>query len=88
MIALAERLGAATIATLNKRHFGVVRPRHVESFTLVPGGCLSQHHPSLFFELFAVAFGFDFGCLTAARRSGRMLALNTLDSESGLYAFR
>jgi uncharacterized protein len=36
VIALAERLGAATIATLDKRHFGVVRPRHVESFTLVP----------------------------------------------------
>ncbi len=36
VIALAERLGAATIATLDKRHFGVVRPRHVEAFTLVP----------------------------------------------------
>jgi uncharacterized protein len=36
VIALAERLEAATIATLDKRHFGVVRPRHVEAFTLVP----------------------------------------------------
>jgi len=43
MIALAERLGAATIATLNKRHFGVVRPRHVESFTLVPSGWLRPY---------------------------------------------
>lgn len=36
VIALAERLGATTIATLDKRHFGVVRPRHVEAFALVP----------------------------------------------------
>lgn len=36
VIALAERLEATTIATLDKRHFGVVRPRHVEAFTLVP----------------------------------------------------
>jgi hypothetical protein len=35
-LALAERLGAATIATLDKRRFGVMRSRHVESFTLAP----------------------------------------------------
>ena len=36
VIAAAERLGVTTIATLDRRHFSVVRPRHVESFELVP----------------------------------------------------
>lgn len=36
IVAAAERLGATTIATLDRRHFSVVRPRHVESFELVP----------------------------------------------------
>lgn len=36
VIALAERLGADTIATLDRRHFSVVRPRHVERFRLLP----------------------------------------------------
>lgn len=36
VIATAERLGAATIATLDRRHFSVVRPNHVRSFGLVP----------------------------------------------------
>ena len=36
VIALAERLGATRIATLNRRHFGVVRPRHAIAFTLLP----------------------------------------------------
>lgn len=34
VIATAERLGAATIATLDRRHFTVVRPSHVGSFRL------------------------------------------------------
>lgn len=34
VIAAAERLGITTIATLDRRHFSVVRPRHVEAFTL------------------------------------------------------
>lgn len=38
MIALAERLGLGEIATLDHRHFRVVRPAHVESFTLLPEG--------------------------------------------------
>ena len=33
---LAERLGAEGIATLDHRHFRAIRPRHVESFTLLP----------------------------------------------------
>ncbi len=37
VVAVAERLGEKTIATLDHRHFSVVRPRHVASFTLVPG---------------------------------------------------
>jgi uncharacterized protein len=36
VVAAAERLGATTIATLDRRHFSVIRPRHVESFELVP----------------------------------------------------
>jgi predicted nucleic acid-binding protein len=36
VIALAERLGEPRIATLDHRHFTVVRPRHVEAFELVP----------------------------------------------------
>ena len=36
IVALAERLGAATIITLDRRHFGSVKPKHVESFKLVP----------------------------------------------------
>ncbi len=34
VVATAERLGIATIATLDRRHFSVVRPRHVEAFEL------------------------------------------------------
>lgn len=36
VVAIAERLGLTTIATLNHRDFRVVRPTHVESFELVP----------------------------------------------------
>jgi len=37
VIALAERLGEEKVATLDHRHFAVVRPRHVDSLRLVPG---------------------------------------------------
>ena len=36
VVAAAERLGATSIATLDRRHFSVVRPKHVESFELLP----------------------------------------------------
>lgn len=36
LIAIAERLGATRIATLDRRHFGTVRPRHAAAFELVP----------------------------------------------------
>jgi uncharacterized protein len=36
VIALAERLNVTEVATLDRRHFTVVRPRHVKSFTLLP----------------------------------------------------
>ncbi len=36
VIALAERRRLATIATLDRRHFGTVKPRHIDAFTLVP----------------------------------------------------
>ncbi len=36
LIALAERLRQGTIATLDRRHFSVVRPAHVAGFEIVP----------------------------------------------------
>lgn len=36
VIAVAERLKLAEVATLDRRHFTVVRPNHVNSFTLLP----------------------------------------------------
>ncbi|MEU8272201.1 hypothetical protein AB0B89_34245 [Sphaerisporangium sp. NPDC049002] len=33
---LAERLGLREVATLDHRHFRVVRPRHVPAFDLLP----------------------------------------------------
>jgi uncharacterized protein len=36
VVALAERRGATRIATLNRRHFSVVRPRHADAFELLP----------------------------------------------------
>ena len=36
VVAMAERQGLDTIATLDHRHFATVKPRHVAAFTLVP----------------------------------------------------
>jgi predicted nucleic acid-binding protein len=36
LVALAERLDIAELATLDHRHFNVVRPRHVQALTLIP----------------------------------------------------
>jgi predicted nucleic acid-binding protein len=36
VVALAERLGEDRVATLDHRHFSVVRPEHVEALTLLP----------------------------------------------------
>ncbi len=36
VIAVAERLGVTTIATLNRRDFAVVRPAHCNAFELIP----------------------------------------------------
>lgn len=36
IVAMAERLKAAVIATTDRRHFTAVRPAHRERFTLVP----------------------------------------------------
>lgn len=36
LIAVAERLDLRELATLDRRHFRVVRPRHVEAFVLLP----------------------------------------------------
>lgn len=36
LIPITERLGIQRIATFDGRHFTVVRPAHVEAFTLLP----------------------------------------------------
>jgi predicted nucleic acid-binding protein len=36
VVATAERLKATIIATVDRRHFSVVRPSHTAAFTLVP----------------------------------------------------
>ena len=36
VIATCERLGEAKVATLDRRHFGTVRPRHCTSLRLLP----------------------------------------------------
>ena len=36
VIAVAERMDATEVATLDRRHFSVVRPRHVAAFALLP----------------------------------------------------
>ena len=36
VVAIAERLKAHTIATTDRRHFGALRPAHIERFALVP----------------------------------------------------
>jgi predicted nucleic acid-binding protein len=36
VVALAERLDISEVATLDRRHFSVVRPRHVRTLSLLP----------------------------------------------------
>lgn len=36
VLAITERLGEDKLATLDHRHFGMVRPRHVEALRLLP----------------------------------------------------
>jgi len=36
VVALAERFGVTRVATVDRRDFTVVRPRHVPAFELVP----------------------------------------------------
>lgn len=36
VVALAERLDASIVVTLDRRHFAAVRPRHRETFELLP----------------------------------------------------
>jgi predicted nucleic acid-binding protein len=36
VVATAERLGVTEIAAVDRRHFTVVSPRHVDAFALVP----------------------------------------------------
>lgn len=36
LVAIAERLGETRVATLDRRHFSTVKPRHADAFELVP----------------------------------------------------
>ena len=36
VVTAAERLGVQEIATVDRRHFSIVRPSHVATFTLLP----------------------------------------------------
>jgi hypothetical protein len=36
VIVAAERLGITNVATVDRRHFSVVRPRHANAFDLLP----------------------------------------------------
>lgn len=36
VVAAGERLAVREVATLDRRHFGVVRPRHLDAFELLP----------------------------------------------------
>jgi uncharacterized protein len=36
VVTTAERLGLNEIMTVDRRHFSIVRPRHIEAFTLLP----------------------------------------------------
>ncbi len=38
VIAICESLGETKVATLDRRHFGVVRPAHCERLRLLPEG--------------------------------------------------
>lgn len=37
VFAIVERLGESKLATLDRRHFGLLRPRHRDSLELLPG---------------------------------------------------
>jgi len=36
VVALAERIEARVVVTLDRRHFGAVRPKYCEAFELLP----------------------------------------------------
>jgi predicted nucleic acid-binding protein len=36
VVAIAERLGTTSVGTLDRRHFGLVRPQHIAAFELLP----------------------------------------------------
>lgn len=38
VLAVVERFGETKLATLDHRHFGTMRPRHVEALELLPAG--------------------------------------------------
>jgi len=37
VLAIVERLGERKLATLDRKHFGTMRPRHVDALELLPG---------------------------------------------------
>ena len=43
VIAIAERLNLTEVATVDRKHFSIVRPRHVSAFRLLPEALESTH---------------------------------------------
>jgi hypothetical protein len=71
VVAVAERLGITEIATLDRRHFYAVRPRHADNFDLLPdlrrllGSGEAVHAGGVTGQaiwLFASNLGCGFGC--------------------------
>lgn len=50
VVAIAERLRLTDVATLDRRHFTVVRPSRVDAFTLLPWPSVSIPYASQWFH--------------------------------------
>jgi uncharacterized protein len=42
VLAIVERLGEPKLATLDRRHFSIMRPRHVEALELLPASIVGR----------------------------------------------
>jgi uncharacterized protein len=42
VLAIVERLGEPKLATLDRRHFSIMRPRHIEALVLLPASIVGR----------------------------------------------
>jgi hypothetical protein len=42
VLAIVEHLGEPKLATLDRRHFSIMRPRHVEALELLPASIVGR----------------------------------------------